>query len=157
MTYKNDYSKEITSITIIILLCMNRWYYKISLYLPNCIKSKLYIILITLVLLEWYNFMLQTNFMPLGWAIKSVNVCSICKYLLPSDFRNVCFNIAFAVGWWDTATYLTSSQAFAIKQLGTYTSVLWPAKVPVGSAPYSSKLALTCRQFFCGLSLLEIT
>lgn len=98
MTYKNDHSEEITSITIIFLSCMNSCYYKISLYLPNCIKSKLYITLITLVLLEWYNFMLQTNFMPLGWAIKSVNVCSICKCLLSSEFRNVCFSIALAVG-----------------------------------------------------------
>lgn len=68
--------------------------------------------------------------MPLGWAIKSVNVC-----LLSSGFRNVCFSIALAVGWWDTATYLTSSQDFAIKQLGKYTYILWAAKVPVGGAP----------------------
>lgn len=87
MTYKNNYSKEITSITIIILSCMNSCYYKISLYLCKCIKSKLYVNSITLVLLE------QCNFMPLGWAIKSVNVC-----LLSSGFRNVCFSIALAVG-----------------------------------------------------------
>lgn len=33
-----------------------------SLYLLNYIESKIYVILITPMLLEWYNFMLQTNY-----------------------------------------------------------------------------------------------
>lgn len=55
MTYKNDYSEEITSINV-------KCYYKIFLCLPNGIKCNLFMILITLVLLEWYNFTLQTNY-----------------------------------------------------------------------------------------------
>lgn len=55
MTYKNDYSEEITNISL-------KCHYKIFLCLPNGIKRNLFMILITLVLLQWYSFMLQTNY-----------------------------------------------------------------------------------------------
>lgn len=48
---------------------------------------------------------------------------------------NMCVRMAFAAGWGDAATSLTTSQARAIaKQLGKNTDVLPPATASLGGA-----------------------